>query len=85
MPLVPEHEDEAVSKMTRRYAGLNPTQTATKLREKYTHRVRAIQRFTERLARTSGWVDGAEIETLRAVGVSEDEIRRLVEMYAKRG
>ena len=66
------------SKDTRR---LPPaTETAMRLREKYTRRRDAIQRFTDRMQK-SGLADEAELETLRAVGVSESEIRALVEKY----
>jgi hypothetical protein len=54
--------------------------TAMLLREKYTRRRDAIQRFTERLEK-GGFPDEAEIETLRAVGVSEGEIAGLVDKY----
>lgn len=50
------------------------------LREKYTRRRDAIQRFTERLEK-GGFPDEAEIESLRAVGVSEGEIAGLVDKY----
>ncbi|MCC7508425.1 MAG: hypothetical protein IT464_03505 [Planctomycetes bacterium] len=51
------------------------------LREKYVRRRTAIQRFTERLQR-GGPADHAEIQTLRDVGVSEDEIKVLVAQYS---
>jgi len=51
-----------------------------RLREKYTRRRDAIQRFTDRMEK-SGIADEAELETLRAVGVSESEIQALVEKY----
>ncbi len=54
--------------------------SATLLREKYTRRRNAIQRFTDRLEK-NGIADEAELDTLRAVGVSEEEIRALVEKY----
>lgn len=56
------------------------TETAMRLREKYTRRRDAIERFTDRLQK-SGFADEAELETLRAVGVSESEIQALVEKY----
>lgn len=64
-------------KITRRIKG---NKTATMLREKYTRRREAIQRFTERVQKT-GIADEAEVETLRAVGVSEEEIQALVDQY----
>lgn len=73
-------DDRAVEKITRRYAGLKPAETAVRLREKYTRRREAISRFTETLVR-EGFVDDAEVVTLRAVGVSEEEIEALVEKY----
>ena len=66
------------SKETRRLPAV--TETAMRLREKYTRRRDAIQRFTDRMVK-SGFADEAELETLRAVGVSESEIRALVEKY----
>ncbi|MBK9973634.1 MAG: hypothetical protein IPP14_02505 [Planctomycetes bacterium] len=73
-------DDRAVEKITRRYAGLKPAETAIRLREKYTRRREAISRFTETLVR-EGFVDDTEVVTLRAVGVSEEEIEALVEKY----
>lgn len=73
--------DREVEKVTRRYKGLTSAQTVTRLREKYTTRVDAVRKFTERLQKTGGFVDEAEIISLRAVGVSEEEIEALVEQY----
>lgn len=73
--------DMDVDKVTRRYVGLNPKETALRLRESYTRKREAIQKFTDRVQKSGGFVDDAEIETLRAVGVSEDEIKALVEAY----
>ncbi|MBZ0137110.1 MAG: hypothetical protein K8I27_12130 [Planctomycetes bacterium] len=72
------NDDSISNKDTRRLA--NTTETAMRLREKYTRRRDAIQRFTDRMQK-SGFADEAELETLRAVGVSESEIRALVEKY----
>lgn len=56
------------------------TDTAMLLREKYTRRISALRRFTDNLQK--GYVpDEAEVESLRAVGVSEQEIRALVAQY----
>lgn len=76
-------DDRAVDKITRRYAGLKPGETAIRLREKYTRRREAITTFTEKLVR-EGFVDDSEVMTLRAVGVSEEEIQALVEKYGVR-
>lgn len=76
-----ELNDREVEKVTRRYKGLTSSQTVTRLREKYTTRVGAVRKFTERLQKTGGFVDEAEIISLRAVGVSEEEIEALVEQY----
>ena len=73
--------DKQVEKVTRRYKGLTSSQTVTRLREKYTARMDAVKKFTDRLEKTGGFVDEAEIITLRAVGVSEEEIEALVERY----
>ncbi len=75
-----EMDGRAVDKITRRYAGLKPGETALRLREKYTRRREAITTFTEKLVR-DGFVDDAEVMTLRAVGVSEEEIAAMVEKY----
>jgi hypothetical protein len=56
-------------------------ETAVILRKKYTQRRAAIQRFTERLQK-GVYPDDAELNTLRVVGVSEPEIRELVEKLA---
>lgn len=76
-----ELTDREVEKITRRYTGLTSSQTVVRLREKYTRRREAVQKFTERLQKSGGFVDDAEIITLRAVGVSEDEIKALVDAY----
>lgn len=73
-------DDRAVEKITRRYAGLKPQETAIRLREKYTRRREVIAKFTEKLVR-DGFVDDAEVVALRAVGVTEEEIQQLVEKY----
>jgi hypothetical protein len=56
-------------------------ETAILLRQKYTRRRAAIQRFTERISK-GNFPDDAEIKTLRDVGVSEGEIRELVKLAA---
>ncbi|MCA8916680.1 MAG: hypothetical protein KDB90_14905 [Planctomycetes bacterium] len=76
-----ELTDRDVEKITRRYTGLTSSQTVVRLRERYTRRREAVQKFTERLQKSGGFVDDAEIITLRAVGVSEEEIEALVEAY----
>lgn len=76
-----ELSDRDVEKITRRYTGLTSSQTVTRLRERYNRRREAVQKFTERLEKTGGFVDDAEVLTLRAVGVSEEEIKALVEAY----
>ena len=76
-----ELTDREVEKITRRYTGLTSSQTVVRLREKYTRRREAVQRFTERLEKSGGFVDDAEILTLRSLGVSEEEIKALVEAY----
>lgn len=73
-------DEQNVERITRRYQGLNPRETAVRLRESYTRKRDAIQRFTDRVEK-EGFVDEAEIETLRAVGVSEEEIQALVDQY----
>ena len=73
--------DRQVEKVTRRYKGLTSSQTVTRLREKYNTRLDAVRKFTNRLEKTGGFVDEAEVLTLRAVGVSEEEIKALVEQY----
>jgi hypothetical protein len=73
-------DDRAVEKITRRYAGLKPQETAIRLRETYTRRREVIAKFTEKLVR-DGFVDDAEVVALRAVGVTEEEIQQLVEKY----
>lgn len=59
----------------------NGNDTAMILRQKYTRRREAIQRFTERLQK-GGIPDEAELNTLRNVGVSEQEIKGLVAQYS---
>jgi len=73
--------DRDVEKITRRYTGLTSNQTVTRLREKYTRRREAVERFTDRLEKSGGFVDDAEVLSLRALGVSEAEISALVEAY----
>ncbi|MCC6466336.1 MAG: hypothetical protein IT463_13435 [Planctomycetes bacterium] len=73
--------DEAVEKITRRYAGLSSKETATRLRDRYTRRREAIQRFTDRL-KLDGVADQNDILGLRALGVTEDEISHLVATYS---
>lgn len=80
----PEHDEQTVEKITRRYVNLAVKDPVTRVLEKYTRRLEAIKRFTDRVVR-NGWVDEAEIETLRAVGVGEAEIKGLIEQYAKLG
>lgn len=82
--LTPEHDEQTVEKITRRYVNLSVKDPVTRVLEKYTRRLEAIKRFTDRVAR-NGWVDEAEIETLRAVGVGESEIKGLIEQYAQLG
>ena len=74
-------DDRAVEKITQRYAGLKPAETAIRLREKYTRRREAIARFTEKLVR-DGAVDENEVTNMRAVGVTEEEIQQLIEKYS---
>jgi alkylhydroperoxidase family enzyme len=73
--------EQNVERITRRYQGLNPQETAIRLKENYSRKREAIQRFTDRLEKSGGFVDDAEVETLRNVGVSEEEIKALVEQY----
>ncbi|MCG3185161.1 MAG: hypothetical protein ICCCNLDF_03349 [Planctomycetes bacterium] len=75
-----ELTDREVEKITRRYTGLTSSQTVVRLREKYTRRRQAVEKFTDRLQK-SGFVDQEEILSLRALGVSEEEIKALVENY----
>ncbi len=56
-------------------------ETAVLLRQKYTRRRAAIQRFTERISK-GNFPDDAELKILRDVGVSEGEIRELVKIAA---
>jgi hypothetical protein len=78
-----EQDEQTVEKITTRYFNLGAIDPATRVREKYARRKTAIVRFTERLERSEGWVDEAEIESLRAVGVSEDEIKGLLVRYGR--
>lgn len=73
--------DRDVEKITRRYTGLSSSQTVTRLREKYERRREAVQTFTDRLEKSGGIVDDAEVLSLRALGVSDKEINELVERY----
>jgi hypothetical protein len=73
--------DREVEKITRRYTGLTSSQTVTRLREKYERRREAVKTFTDRLEKSGGFVDDAEVLTLRSLGVSEKEINELVERY----
>ena len=75
-----ELTDREVEKITRHYTGLTSSQTVVRLREKYTRRRQAVEKFTDRLQK-SGFVDQEEILSLRALGVSEEEIKALVEHY----
>jgi hypothetical protein len=75
--------EPSVERITSRYQGLNPKETATRLRERYDVKRDAIKRFTDRIEKSEGFIDEAELETLRAVGVSEEEIKALVEQYGK--
>jgi len=75
-----ELTDREVEKITRRYTGLTSSQTVLRLREKYTRRRQAVEKFTDRLQK-SGFVDQEEILSLRALGVSEEEITALVDRY----
>jgi hypothetical protein len=75
-----EQDEQTVEKITRRYY-VRPHDKVTALRDTYRLRRKAIQRFTERLEKTGGFVDEAEIESLRTAGVNEEEIKALVEAY----
>ena len=79
---MPELKDREVKKITRRYTGLSSTETVVRLRERYTRRRDAVQRFTDRLDK-GGLADAAQILSLRAVGVSEEEIEGLLLRYGK--
>lgn len=72
--------DRQVERITARYKGLKPGETAVLLREKYTRRREAIANFTEKLVR-DGAVDDAEVVSLRAVGVTEEEIQQMIEKF----
>jgi hypothetical protein len=73
--------DRDVERITRRYTGLTSNQTVTRLREKFERRRDAVQTFTDRLEKTGGFVDDAEVLALRALGVSDKEINDIVERY----
>jgi hypothetical protein len=73
--------DRDVEKITRRYTGLTSNQTVTQLREKYERRREAVQTFTDRLEKTGGFVDEAEVLALRSLGVTESEINDIVGRY----
>jgi hypothetical protein len=73
--------DRDVEKITRRYTGLTSNQTVTRLREKYERRREAVQTFTDRLEKTGGFVDEAEVLALRSLGVTDSEINDIVERY----
>ncbi|MCA8913537.1 MAG: hypothetical protein KDB82_17765 [Planctomycetes bacterium] len=75
-----EQDEQTVEKITRRYY-VKPQDKVTALRDTYRLRRAAIKRFTERLEKTGGFIDEAEIESLRAAGVNEDEIKALVDAY----
>lgn len=72
------HANDIHERDTRRLS--RSSDSAVRLKEKYTRRRDAIQRFTDRIQK-NGIADEAELETLRAVGVSEEEIHALVEKY----
>jgi hypothetical protein len=73
--------DRDVEKITRRYTGLTSNQTVTRLREKFERRRDAVQTFTDRLEKTGGFVDDAEVLALRSLGVSEQEINEIAARY----
>lgn len=73
--------DAVVEKVTRRYKGLTPKQTAVVLKERYIQRRDAIARFTDRVTKNQGWVDAAEVDALRQAGVGEEEIKALIAEY----
>ena len=75
-----EQDEQSVEKITRRYF-VAKKDKVTELRDTYRLRSVAIKRFTERLTKTGGFVDEAEIESLRTAGVGEDESKALVEAY----
>ena len=59
-----EQDEQTVEKITRRYY-VKPQDKVTALRDTYRLRRAAIKRFTERLEKTGGFIDEAEIESLR--------------------
>lgn len=69
--------EQPADKVTRKLPS-EVQETARLLRQKYTRRREAIQRFTERLEK-GVFPDEAEIHSLRTAGVSEPEIKALVE------
>jgi hypothetical protein len=69
--------EQSTDKATRKLPS-EAQETARLLRQKYTRRREAIQRFTERLEK-GVFPDDAEIQSLRTAGVSEPEIKALVE------
>jgi alkylhydroperoxidase family enzyme len=73
--------DRDVEKITRRYTGLTSSQTVTRLREKYERRREAVKTFTDRLEKSGGFVDEAEVMALRSLGVSDEEINDIVGRY----
>lgn len=75
-----EQDEQTIEKITRRY-NVRPQDSVSRLRDTYRLRRVAIQRFTDRLEKTGGFIDEAEIQSLRAAGVGEDEIKSLVEAY----
>lgn len=76
-------DQQTVEKITRRYTDLRPPRDkVTQIRDIYARRRDAIQKFTDRIEKTGGFVDDAELETLREAGVGEDEIKALVKRYA---
>ncbi|MCB9931789.1 MAG: hypothetical protein H6841_00030 [Planctomycetes bacterium] len=74
------HPEPQPDKATRKLPS-SVDETTRLLRQKYTRRREAIKRFTERLQK-GVYPDDAETNLLRDVGVSEAEIRGLVEQYA---
>lgn len=74
--------DNEVRKMTKRYTGLTPRETATRLQERYQRRRDAVERFTDVLEQ-EGLVDDGMMLSLRAMGVTEAEIVGLIERYGK--
>lgn len=77
-------EGPSVDKATRRYFNLRGSapsskhETAAILKSRYERRRAAIERFTDRLEKTGGYVDEAERLPLLELGVTEIEIDTLV-------